>query len=210
MIKKEKSNNHFLILGFIFILIGIIFPLSKVLYNQHLNTLDERHVDEFFENSDILNKNINDEKLVIESTSNKQLLSDYIAVIDIPSISLRRGLFSKNSPNNTVDKNIQILNDSDMPNIVNGNFILAGHSGSGRIAFFKNLHKIKFDDFIYIYYNHVKYSYQVVERYIEPKTGKINIYRDYKQTTLTLTTCGQDKDQTQFVVIAELVNQTNY
>ena len=39
-----------------------------------------------------------------------------------------------------------------MPDKENGNVILAGHSGSGRTAFFKNLYKLETDDEVSIFY----------------------------------------------------------
>lgn len=38
-----------------------------------------------------------------------------------------------------------------MPDKENGNVILAGHSGSGRTAFFKNLYKLETDDEVSIF-----------------------------------------------------------
>ena len=44
------------------------------------------------------------------------------------------------------------MKESTYPDIANGNFILAGHSGSGKVAFFKNLYKLSQDDEVSIFY----------------------------------------------------------
>ena len=69
-------------------------------------------------------------------------------------IGLEKGLASKGSYYNNVNRNILILNESDMPDKENGNVILAGHSGSGRTAFFKNLYNgCAFSPFTSIFWN---------------------------------------------------------
>ena len=35
-----------------------------------------------------------------------------------------------------ISKNIQILKESDMPNVTNGNLLLAGHNGNSKVSFF--------------------------------------------------------------------------
>ena len=105
---------------------------------------------------------------------------DYIAVIKIPKIGLEKGLASKGSYYNNVNRNILILNESDMPDKENGNVILAGHSGSGRTAFFKNLYKLETDDEVSIFYGGSEYKYKVVNQYDIEKTGTANIVRNIR------------------------------
>lgn len=59
----------------------------------------------------------------------------------------------------------------------------------------------------YVYYNNVKYSYEIVSIYKVPKTGTVNIFRDFNKTTLTLVTCTKGDKTTQTVLIAELVEK---
>lgn len=209
MIKRRKNKSHSIIIGSLIIFLGITIPLSKYLYTTYLNKIDEEKIEDFF------NETIKEQ--VITSTDEVPLVQEkqtssynYIAVLEIPTISLKRGLVSKEEKSNNVNQNIQILKESNMPDVEKGVFMLAGHSGSGRIAFFHNLHCIKHHDLVYIYYNNIKYIYQVVDQYIETKDGDISIYRDKSKTTLVLTTCSQENKGSQFVVIAELIDKENY
>ena len=85
-----------------------------------------------------------------------------------------------------------------MPDKENGNVILAGHSGSGRTAFFKNLYKLETDDEVSIFY--------VVNQYDIEKTGTANIVRNAEKSTLTLITCRHNTNK-QIIYICELVEK---
>lgn len=132
---------------------------------------------------------------------------DYIGVIEIPSINLKRGFLDKDSIYNDVSYNIEVLIDSDMPDIENGNFILAAHSGNTMVSYFKNIHNLSLNDNIYIYYNGHKYIYKVMNKYQIEKTGYANIVRNNNKNTLTLITCISNTNY-QLVVICELI-ETN-
>lgn len=132
---------------------------------------------------------------------------DYIGVIEIPSIDLKRGFLDKDSIYNDVNYNIEVLIDSDMPDIENGNFILAAHSGNTMVSYFKNIHNLSLNDDIYIYYNGNKYIYKVINKYQIEKTGYANIVRNNNKNTLTLITCISNTNY-QLVVICELI-ETN-
>ena len=209
MIKRRKNKSLGIILGSFLILFGVLLPLSKVLYEHHLNKNETESIESFFDDSDneITNETVEED---IPPKEEDKPPYNYIAVLEIPSISLKRGLVSKTDKANNINQNVQILKESDMPNVMNGNFILAGHSGTGRVAFYRNLDRVKNGDSIYVYYNNIKYTYKVVDLYTEVKDGDINIHRDNKKTTLTLTTCTPNKKDSQFVVISELVSQENY
>ena len=73
-----------------------------------------------------------------------------IGTINISKINLNNNLYSINSKLNTVDKNIEVLKSSDMPDVNNGNFILAAHSGFSSIAYFHNLYKLDIGDEVII------------------------------------------------------------
>ena len=107
---------------------------------------------------------------------------------------------------NNVNRNILVLNESDMPDKDKGNVILAGHSGSGRTAYFKNLHKLERDDEVSIFYNGSEYKYKVVNQYDIEKTGTANIVRNAEKSTLTLITCRHNTNK-QIIYICELVEK---
>ena len=91
-----------------------------------------------------------------------------------------------------------------MPDEENGNFILAGHNGTSKVSYFKNLTKLKKDDLAYIYYSGNKYVYKLVNSYDIEKTGEADIIRNGQKTTLTLITCRHNTDK-QIIFIFELI-----
>ena len=138
----------------------------------------------------------------------KAELIDYIAYLKIPKINLNKGIVSKNSKFNNVDRNIQTLKESDMPDIKNSNLILAAHSGNSNVSYFKDLNKLEINDNIYIEYNNKEYQYKIVNYYTVEKTGLIDIIRNKNKTTLTLITCIENTNK-QLVIISELYKITN-
>lgn len=134
----------------------------------------------------------------------------YIGYLEIPKIKFKRGFVDIKSKDNDVSKNITIISGSKYPNVDKGNFIIAGHSGTGVHSYFKNLYKLTTNDEAYVYYKNVKYTYKIVKIYKQPKNGSIAIYRDYSKTTLTLVTCTKDDKTSQTVYVAELKNKESY
>ena len=144
-------------------------------------------------------------------TSNDLSISEkYLGVLEIPTINLKKGFFEKNSSLNTISKNVEILEESDMPNIKNGNLVLAAHSGTGRYAFFRNLYKLKINDNAYIYYQGLKYEYEIVKIEYQDKDGTITISKLEQESYLILTTCDQKDKTKQIVITAKLINTENY
>lgn len=131
----------------------------------------------------------------------------YIGTLEIPKISFKRGFTKKESSLNNVNKNIAVLSASDYPDKKNGNFILAGHSGNSSVAYFANLYKLDKGDTATVTYNNKKYTYKIVNIYLEPKVGRLAIYRDKSKDTLTLITCTKDDDEHQTVYIAEKIKE---
>ena len=129
----------------------------------------------------------------------------YIGKLEIPKIGFSRGFVDKNSKDNNVDKNITVIKESTMPDVKGGNLIIAGHSGTGPLAFFNELYNLTKNDRVYVYYNNTKYIYKIVNIYKQKKTGKIKIYRDKEKTTLTLVTCTNNNKNTQTIYIAEQI-----
>ena len=129
---------------------------------------------------------------------------EYIGYLTIPKINLNKGFVDKRSTENDVEKNIMVIEESNYPNVEKGNFILAGHSGTGWKAFFNELYQLDIGDEAYVSYKGKKYIYKITNIYKQPKTGKIAIYRNYNKTTLTLITCTNNDDTTQTIYVAEL------
>ena len=212
MLKRKENNNskgrkcQLIIVGSFLILLGISVVGGKYLYNYLLDRAEDIKIEEFYE----MQETIDDETIIEETPieekeeESKQDNTNYIAVIKIPKIGLEKGLCEKGSYCNNVNRNIQILKESTYPDIANGNFILAGHSGTGRVSYFRNLYKLEQDDEVSIFYQGKEYKYKVVNIYDIEKTGIANIVRNKEKTTLTLITCRHNTNK-QIVVICELI-----
>ncbi len=115
-------------------------------------------------------------------------------IIEIPKINLKQEFYPDDPNKNVVDKNIQVIDGSVMPN-QKGNLILASHSGTSDIAYFKNLDKVGINDIVYIYYKDKKYEYIISHIYDVQKTGYVSIQRDKSKQTLTLITCKKNTNK---------------
>ncbi len=212
MIKKEKNKkkfkSQFFVIGSLSILVGISIIGYHIYSDYRLKNIEDNNIQEFF-NEEQNEETIQEEVFVeVENKKVDETNYDYIAVLEIPKINLKRGL-SQDKYYNNVNRNVEILKGSTMPNISKGNFILAGHSGSGRVAYFRNLNKLTIGDISYIYYGGIKYTYKVNNIYDIEKTGTATITRDLNKTTLTMITCRHNTNK-QIVIISELINQESY
>ena len=91
---------------------------------------------------------------------------------------------------------------------VNSNLILASHSGTSSIAYFKHLDEITYNDVVYIYYQNIKYKYIVAQIYDVAKTGHIEIKRLQNKTTITLITCKKNSNlQTVYIGYLEITKK---
>lgn len=213
MLKRKENNNkkdrksQLLIVGSLLILIGVSVIGGKLFIDMKKDDLENIALIEFYEEQEEIKQTppaeTNEEKQEEIKSTNPL---DYVAVLKIPSIGLEKGLVSKDSYYNNVNKNIKILDESNMPDKENGNVILAAHSGNGRTAFFKNLNKLKKDNIVSVFYNGYEYKYKMVNTYDVEKTGTVEIVRNSEKNTLTLITCRHNTNK-QIVVICELVEK---
>lgn len=207
---KKGSKSQLILVGSLLIILGIGVIGGKYLYNYFQTRNEEQLIDTFFEEQKEITEDttpeVPEEKKISETPKPTNTKINYFAVIKIPKIGLEKGLASKGSYYNNVNRNILVLNESDMPDKDKGNVILAGHSGSGRTAYFKNLHKLERDDEVSIFYNGSEYKYKVVNQYDIEKTGTANIVRNAEKSTLTLITCRHNTNK-QIIYICELVEK---
>ena len=145
-------------------------------------------------------------KLIEDSGLSDEVTNEYIGYLTIPKINLTKGFLDSRSEDNDVEKNIMVVEGSNYPDVEKGNLIIAGHSGTGWKAFFNDLYKLEEGDTAYIDYKGKRYIYNIKNIYTQPKTGKLAIYRNYNQQTLTLITCTNNDSTTQTIYIAELVS----
>lgn len=100
-------------------------------------------------------------------------------------------------------KNIAMFEECGRPNMDNSNVVMGAHSGTGKYAIFNNIHKLKTNDEIIIYYNNKKYVY-VVSEVKEVKDTKIDILNNKNSPMLTLLTCKISDNSKRIVVISFL------
>lgn len=205
--KKEKNNNIVIVISFFIIIFSLIMIGNEYYKNYKIEEDNNDKLVEFFDiQEDLIEEKIIEEQ-PIEDKKEEPIINNeqYIGVLEIKKINLTRGFYSKNSRLNNVNKNIQILNSSDMPDIENGNVIIAAHSGNSSISFFRNLPKLNVDDNAIIYYQGKTYIYKLVNNYEIEKTGTANIKRNINKNSLTLITCKHNSNK-QLVYIFELIN----
>lgn len=211
--RKEQLIK--LVASFIF-LIGSFMYIGRIAYNYYVELRDYNKAQEFLnigkEEVEEIKVDIDEEEIKEQPKQEEKKTSNYkyIGVLEIPKINIKRGFLNIKDKGNNVNKNLQVIKGSDMPNVKNGNLIIAAHSGNSYISYFKNLHKLSNDDVAYVYFNNIKYTYKVVGKYDAEKNGKVTIHRDNKKNTLTLITCSQTDKTKQIVYILELESEENY
>ena len=184
-------------ISILFIIVGIIHKISNAVINDYKKVYDEK-------NARLIIKNIQSNDKVSLLDKNKS--NSYIAVLEIPKIGLRKGLFPPDSNNNDVNKNITILS-SQMPNEEHSTFILASHSGTSNVSFFNKLNKLRNGDKVYVYYKGINYKYTIFDYYEEKKTGSIIIKSNSNIKTIVLTTCKPISFNKQLVYIGYLYDE---
>ena len=211
--RKEKNNKSQLIkVGSFLILLGMGIISTNLIIN-FINIQNEKDlIKEYYENEEyivdvpVVEEEIPQEEPVEEKKEETKVEINYIAVIKIPKIGLEKGLANKGSYYNNVNRNIQILTESDMPDKEKGNVILAGHSGNSSVSYFRKLNKLENNDEVIISYNGKDYVYRMVNSYEIEKNGYAHILRNAEKTTLTLITCKHNTNK-QLIVICELIEE---
>jgi len=201
-----------IILGVILITFGITLMSNNYIKTKREETfndmnlllldssIDEVNTEE--SNDETPNEEVDEEPSKSDTSNNYE---PYLAVLKIPKLNLERGFYDKTSSLNNVDYNILFHSNSDYPDKLNGNVILASHSGTSSISYFKNLYKLELGDEAQINYKNTTYTYKVVNIYKEEKDGTIAIYRNKEKSTLTLITCTKNDNAKQTVYILERI-----
>ena len=211
--RKEKNNKSQLIrVGSFLIFLGIsVISINSII--NFINIQNEKDlIKEYYENEEyivdvpVVEEETPQEEQLDEKKEENKVEVNYIAVIKIPKIGLEKGLASKDSYYNNVNRNIQILTESDMPDKEKGNVILAGHSGNSSVSYFRKLNKLQNNDEFIISYKGKDYVYRMVNSYEIEKNGYAHILRNAEKTTLTLITCKHNTNK-QLIVICELIEE---
>lgn len=137
---------------------------------------------------------------IVQKDTHKE---DIIGNITIKKIGINQNLYKIDSIENNVEKNITILEGSNLFDEDNALTIIAAHSGTGPIAYFKNLDKLKQNDEIEIYYKDHYYTYIIKDIWNTKKTGSINIPKQNNKQ-LVLTTCSPNKNNYQLIINSTL------
>lgn len=203
---KNKRYSLIIFLGIFLLLLGISYNIYNHYQQKKQDSVDNEKVEEFFE---IKEEKDSDEEVSIETPTVKEETDNYIGVLEIPKINLKKGIVDKTSASNNVNKNIYTLNETTLPDEqINSHIILAGHSGNSYISFFKNLKKLDMKDKINFYYKGVKYIYEVSNRYEIEKTGTTDL-KITNKSDITLITCISGTNK-QVVYVGNLVDKENY
>ena len=200
----KLSRAQVIAIGTLLILCGLCIFSSQYLLNKRDSLFEYINMQLYFNQMNNEPEIEPDPEPTPEPTPEPVITENYIAVLEIPKIDLKKGIYDINSRYNTVSRNVMILSPSDYPDVDKGNFILAAHSGNGYLSFFRNLYKLSEGDYAYVYYNNVKYSYEITSIYYQPKTGTIAVHKPTGTTTLMMITCTKNDESSQTVYVAEL------
>ena len=202
---------------FITILILLLFTPNKNIQNKQKNNISQNNEINIKHNSIeqknnnfIINKENNDKNdddnndnnnnYYYKETNTKNNKSKLkIGKIEIEKLKINENLYQINSQENNIDKHITILKESIMPEKENSIVFIAAHSGTGKIAYFKNLDHLQKGDIIKLTINNKTYFYNVKEKWEKEKDGFINITKD-KEKQLILTTCSPNNKKKQLIV----------
>lgn len=219
---QNSQNKLIIIIGTLLITLGMIILTSNYFnekvdnaYTYMNNLLLENNETEILELQEEVASNDETTSSLEENDSEDSIVDTdpyikyYVGTLEIPKINLNKGFTAIDSPYNTVNKNVEVVKNSNYPDVSKGNFILAAHSGNSYLAYFKNLYQLTLGDKAYINYKNYRYTYKIVNIYQQEKTGKIAIYRDLNKNTLTLITCTKDSKTKQTIYILELESVIN-
>lgn len=204
---KNKRYSILIMIGISFIFLGA----SYLIYNQYnkekQDSINDKLIEDYFKVEDEIietpQKEIKEEKPVYKEEI------DYIAVLEIPKIKLKRGIVDKNSSYNNVNRNIYTLKETTMPDEEdNSHIMLASHSGNSYISYFKNLNKLNLNDEVYFFYKNNKYVYKVIKKYEVEKTGTVKLSKK-NSSDITLITCVSGTNK-QIVLVANLESIANH
>ena len=217
IIKRMKKINlkYQIAAGVILVICGTLVLLSDYIKDKRDVVFSEMNLAISELNKDTLeqidNNDTEEEKVIDKKEEKKeQYYEEYIGVLEISKINFYKGFYNKNSGLNNVDYNLYVLPESSYPDVVNGNLMIAGHSGNYNNSYFANLYKLNVGDTAKVTYKGKKYTYKITDIYYEKKTGTVRILRDKNKTTLTLITCTKDDKTNQTVYILELIGVETY
>ena len=211
-IKSQRRNKRYSLLIFVGIFL-LFFSTTYFIYDYYKKEQNDmnniKKVETFFEEEQVIEKNDVQSEIVKEDKKVSKKAENYIGILEIPKIKLKRGIVDKKSSNNNVSKNIYVLKETKFPDEEqNSHIILASHAGNSYISFFKNLTKLSLKDKVYFFYKGNKYTYEICYRYEIKKTGKAEL-KLTNTSDITLISCINGTNK-QVVYIAKLIDKQTY
>ncbi len=176
-----KYKNKYIVIVGLFVIITSILYFGLKIYNHYNDIkINDKAVEA------VLNKKI-------DSLDN--LKYRYKAVLEIPSIKLKRGILDIDNKYNKAKYNIELIKEKD--DII----VLASHNGNNYNSYFGNLKNISLGDTINYYYDGKIYKYIYTDSYDIKKDGYADIYRKKGNKCIVLVTCkdGRNDGQTVFI-----------
>jgi len=142
----------------------------------------------------------------ITGLSNKNDSDSYDAILSIPQINMKEGIYKDNYVKNKKRKNVIIYELSDYPDKRNSNLVLMIYSNN-RI---KDLERLNNDSLIEFYYRRVKYVYKINTCYTSEKNNIDYIERDKNKKTITLIISNKNKNKKTLIYIGYLIDEIRY
>ena len=130
-------------------------------------------------------------------THEKRKKASLIGILEISKLNLHQNLYEKDSKENNVDKNVTLLTDMCLLK-EDCTLVLAAHSGSSAIAYFKNLDKLTIGDEAMLHYQNKTYLFELFSTEKVSKNGQL-ILKKEKGKYLLLTTCDKQDETKQDV-----------
>ena len=128
------------------------------------------------------------QKRVLEAKLDNE--EEYFAIIEIPKID--------------VNKNLLVHEISEFRKDGASMIVIAGHSGTSKVAYFRNLYKLEVGDEVKLYYGGNCYQYLVREIESQEKTGKLYLKNYQGLGVIVLITCTKNDDKHQTIYYAEI------
>ena len=205
------KKTKFQLLGITVVIIGIMIGIIPTFLNSNKSNKEIKKMEDYIEKTSIIDESIEKENITEqENKANVNNDENYLLILEIPKIGLKRGVYSFDSKLNTIEKNVQIMKESSLPNVERGNIVLEAHNGTASISYFRELYKLKKGDSANIYFNGVKYTYILSDIYDVSKDGTVEVNRDINKNTLTLITCKKNTKDRQLVIILYLSSKEKY
>ena len=220
-----RKNELGFLIGIVLVVIGLTILFIPYVMEKQEEKQEEKKVEDFIMNTSIKDNDDNEKDIQgdiednssnseqnenIEKNEKSSVDEDYIMILEIPKIDLKRGILRKESKYNNIEHNVTILKESNYPDDEKGNVYIAGHNGTARISYFNQLHRMEIGDIAILYYKGIKYTYKIDRIYDVLKDGDVEVERDKEKNTLTLVTCKKNTKDRHLVIILYLDSKEEY